>query len=1163
MRLRAKWIGLVSLLAVLLTLVSVDLPRSGRAESRAQQTSAEPPVPRGTAVAAERVSKPLKPAKAMTRSQRQTQVGQAQLLGVFPPKVRQSKSFAAASVKAVRAGKPRQTVVRPGEKQAGQGPSARPGGEGDPARRQAPPSVEVAAADPYEGARWGDTYIGQDEADLDPSGVKTKLTAKTPIKPQTYFVAQPGRTSLNFAVEWTGASTDRPWYMRLQLYRASDNKLMATRLVSRDTTTSQGDTVGACTWWVAGTGSDVPKNCSFGVTDGVLDGQTGVEFYAKISFGAEQTNHWYKFPDVDKKYREYWLPTAWTSSLTTPKGTAWLTPGIPGGMGGNCTCSYQFYRADPVNTATGVVRETITDAVVPGKGLPLNLTRHYASDAKETTGLLGKGWRLPYEAKLSPAADSATLTDADGATVKFTKKSDGTYTAPKPVRFTLTSTADGFTLTALDHTRRLFDKAGRLTGWVDGSGKGLTLGYTDGRLAKITDAAGRDTAFEVDAASGRLSSVTLPGGRKVLYHQTEGQLEKVTGPEGGETKYTYQGGKLATVVDPNGKTVTQNTYDADSGRINRQVDANGGTHSFKWRPKAGSPAGSGESEMTDPAGGIWTDVYEAGVLRRSYAPEGGGTDRSFDRHLNVTESYDSKYQPTNVTYDDHGNIATATKGGITQKTGFDAAGRLESTTNGRGLQTIFKYEGDSNRIKSFSGPAGTAGYTYNADGLTETQTSPSGGTTRYGYDRHGQLSSVTKPEGGRTTYTYTADGQIKTETEPRGNVEGADPDQYTTVYDYLPNGRLRSVTDPKSRSTSFTYDSNGNTETVTDAKDRVTRYKYNAANQVESVINPAGKQAFTHYDTRGNVEWQVDETGRKTTYKYDGAGRLSASTSPRGNELGADPVKFTTTYGYDRNGNQDEVVDPTGGLTTTEYDDLDRPDKVTDPMNRTTVTKYDDNGNVKEVTNARNVTTSYTYTDADQLRTVTNPLLKTTTYGYDADGNQSSSETHLGRKTTWKFDGDGRLIAQTDPRGYLTDAKPEDYTTEYRYDEAGNRTKAIDPLGNTETTEYNTLGQVAARIDAKQKRTDYGYNEVGQLDTVTAADDGVTKYGYDSVGNLETREDDNKNTTTYGYDDAHRLTSVTDPLQRSVTHKYDPDGNLYLTTNARGTTTTTTFNTND
>jgi len=85
--------------------------------------------------------------------------------------------------------------VRKGERRAAHGPRT---GQGDEMRRQAPPSRAVSAADPYEGANWGDTFGGVDWSPEE-EGTKETVPAKPPIKPHTYFVAQLGRTALNFS----------------------------------------------------------------------------------------------------------------------------------------------------------------------------------------------------------------------------------------------------------------------------------------------------------------------------------------------------------------------------------------------------------------------------------------------------------------------------------------------------------------------------------------------------------------------------------------------------------------------------------------------------------------------------------------------------------------------------------------------------------------------------------------------------------------------------------------------------------------------------------------------------------------------------------------------------------------------------------------------------
>jgi hypothetical protein len=156
----------------------------------------------------------------------------------------------------------------------------------------------------------------------------------------------------------------------MQLYQASDNKLVATRMHSRQThTPKDAETFGSCLSWYGGTSA--PKSCVWSATDGVIASKAGTVNYAKLSYATEMTNHYYKVPGQAKlTYVEYWLPTKWTATVTSPGAPAIYTPGIGESLAGQCTCFYQTRIADPVNTATGAVIETINDTVVPGKGLP-------------------------------------------------------------------------------------------------------------------------------------------------------------------------------------------------------------------------------------------------------------------------------------------------------------------------------------------------------------------------------------------------------------------------------------------------------------------------------------------------------------------------------------------------------------------------------------------------------------------------------------------------------------------------------------------------------------------------------------------------------------------------------------------------------------------------
>ncbi|WP_181785163.1 DUF6531 domain-containing protein [Streptomyces phytophilus] len=1106
--------------------------------------------PAAPAPVARNVSEPVKPAKAMSAKERGAQLDADRVLrDAYPQLDRAGREDRSAA----------EEKLRKQLKTAEQGPSDEGGISTQLGRDRGDGKELVALAEkqPTRIKSEGPSTLA-DEPPFDDHGEVIDMGVTAPSNPQLWVNARPGQTTWSVEANWSSSQgiPQGPVFLQIDFYRASDDKLLGTRNFDTDPSDYRdGDTTGTCLQWLNPT---YPvKVCNFNIYDGMLLTSPAEGYYAKLSYATKIQKDWREVkPDT---WQLFYIPHTWTSKTTSPTGPAYKTPGISEQLAGACVCPYQAYQADPVNTATGAVHETATDASVQGKGLPFEATRFYASNATSDDGLLGKGWRLPFETGLQVGPDTVTLTDFDGGLVKFTENADGTFSGEKPAKYTLTKTGDGYRLTDTEHSSRQFDAAGQVTKWVDGSGQGLTFAYDSGKLASVTDAAGRQHTLTVDAASGRLAQVDLADGRSVTYDYAGGQLTSATAVDGGVTKYGYDtGGRLATITDPNGKLVTQNTYDTTTGRITKQIDAHGGEYTFTWEPDPDLPNGSGESTMTDPAGGRWTDAYEAGVLIGSYKPAGGYDRRYFDQHLNVTAQYDDKSQPTTRKFDARGNVTEQTKGGVTQKFTWDSFDRVTSYTDGRGKKTTVTHEGSSDLPATVTAPAGTTTYTYTADGQVATTTEPGNRVTSYTYNSHGLVASETTPAGRTTTYTYDAAGRVKTTTEPRGNVSGADPAKYTTTTAYNAQGRVATITGPEGNTTSFTYDEAGNTTSVTDSLDRKTTYEYNAAGQVTKVTDPEGRVTSREYDKRGNLLAEVDPAEGRTTHTYDSRSRTVSTTTPRGNVTGADPKKYTTTYGYDDNGNQTKLVDPTGATTTTVYDELDRPVKVTDPMNKVTETGYDAAGNVTQVIQPHGKGPSFSYTDDNLLKTVTDALGNITTHDYGTARYKSAETSPLGNKATWTYNKDGQVISKVNPRGNVTGADPAKYTTTYGYDAAGNLTEVTDPLGNTTETTYNALGRQTSVTNPNGKTTTTAYDSLGRTTKVTAPDGGETSYAY-SAGLVSSRTDANGHVTAFGYDTAGRLTSATDPLNREITYGYNADGHQNKVTNGRGVTTSVTY----
>ncbi|SCD47545.1 YD repeat-containing protein [Streptomyces sp. DpondAA-D4] len=723
-----------------------------------------------------------------------------------------------------------------------------------------------------------------------------------------------------------------------------------------------------------------------------------------------------------KKYYA-WIFLTGTDGSSSPGGTtsplveAFYTPDIPGAQAGICTCYAQAHRADPVNTATGMFFEQLTDASLVGPGVPLALERTYRSDSA-TAGLLGRGWATPFDSKLTVATGKATYRADDGASFVFTQNSDGTYRAPAGSAANLVKGTNDYILTTPDHTKRTFTSGGQLTSVVDKAGKGLNLTYASGKLASVKDAAGRTTTFTA-GADGLLTNVALPDTTSVSYGYTGGLLTSVTDPAGKTSSYTYDANKrLSSYTDPAGGKVS-NTYDT-AGRIKTQTDQNTKTTTFTWD-------GSRESHTTAPDGGVWTDVYSGNVLMSTIDPYGKSITYDYDRNLRPVGITDQRGNTTSMTYDSAGRMLTrSSPSGLGYKEiwTYDTSGNITSHTDGRGNKTAYAYN-TSNQLTTATDPLGnTTAYTYTTLGAVQTVKTPRGKVTTYGYDTAGNRTSVTTPLGEKATFTYDAAGRILTKTDPRGNVTDADPAAYTTTYAYDGRGLLSSATDPLDRTTTYTYNGAEQLLTAKNPEGDTTAFAYDDAGHLIRTTDAAGKFVTRTYSAAGHLASETDAAGNKTTYTYDKVGRLLTSVSPRGNVTGNDPAAYTTSYAYDAAGNSTKVTGPTGAFTTTTYDAINRPLVHTDQLGHTTAYTYDANDNVTKVTDAAGKTTLSVYDKNNQLTSSTNQLSKTSTYTYDADGNLLSSTSPMGNKESWTYDDDGRQATAVDPRGNVTGASP-------------------------------------------------------------------------------------------------------------------------------------------
>ncbi|MFJ1611056.1 DUF6531 domain-containing protein [Streptomyces sp. NPDC088253] len=807
----------------------------------------------------------------------------------------------------------------------------------------------------------------------------------------------------------------------------------------------------------------------------------------------------------------------------------------------------QSHRGVGVNTATGAYAQSSDDAAL-SDSFPLDLTRSYSSN-DTNSGSLGAGWAASWDAGLSLSDSNALFRAEDGSVYSFAKNDQGGFDGPPQSHSTLTKTSDGYELRSQSGDQLEFDGQGRIAKRRNLQGQEISYQYNGSTLQSITTPSGKKANFAFDGS--HVTSIDLSDGREITYAYSGERLTSVTLPGNRKVSYSYENGLLSGVTDERQNSVLHNTYD-DSGRVKEQVSSAIGKSTFSYK--------GNEADVTMSDGGIWTDIYHKNVLLAQYDPFGNKTTFEYDYKLDPVATTDVLGNRFVTGIDNYGRPVSEETPLSKRSWGYSTTGTLSLYHDGKNKSTWYRYDGSNRLISSLDPLQKSYTYTYTPTGQMESVTDPRLKKTTFGYDTARNQTSVTYPNGDRLTRGFDQVGRVTSVTDPRGNAEGADPAKYTTVFTYDAAGRLDITHDARGNTTDRDYDPAGNLTSIKDAKSNVTRYTYDEANRLKDTIDATQDTVSSlTYDSMGRVSSSTDGTGAKTTYTYDKAGRLYTMITPRGNVAGADPAKYTWTYGYDKVGNQTTVTDPLGKTTKTDYDAESRPVLVTDPLGHTRATKYDAESNVVETKDALTKATTYTYDDNSQLKSVTDRDARVISYGYDDAGNLTSETTPLGNKTTYAYDDNGRLTDTVEPRGNVSGADPAQYTWHTSYDAAGNVTGATDPLGNATTRSYDAANNLVRSIDARKNATDYGYDELNQLTNVQAPDTGSTVLTYDGLGNLKTRTDAKQHVTAYEYDKASRLTKVTDPLLRSTAFKYDPDGNRTLVTNARGQTQTSAY----
>jgi RHS repeat-associated protein len=504
----------------------------------------------------------------------------------------------------------------------------------------------------------------------------------------------------------------------------------------------------------------------------------------------------------------------------------------------------------------------------------------------------------------------------------------------------------------------------------------------------------------------------------------------------------------------------------------------------------------GTGEVTDPIG---TSTSTAGdrVTKTTYDRDRRPTKTLDALGRERREEYTSNFDTTAI-FDAFNTSTTPSV-----RLNYDAQtntllGTVAQTGGTRGELTTSNAYGEDGRVA-----ATTPGKAY----LPTSEVNEQNHTTWNTYDARGNLTRVDRRSGANSFSSV----QLEYDPASPGKLTGTrDGNNNLTSYAYTTRGDLQTITPPaplgattlRYDGTSGADDALGRVSSITDPEGRRQAFTYDALDRIVRIDfsqngTNASSTTFT-YDKDGNQTRRDDSAHGITTYSFDRLGRLTGDDVPGGD---------FTSYGYDLASNLTSLRDA-GGTTTYGYDAVNRPKSVLEPGASSAIAyRYDEDASKNDTLMAlpNGVTVEERLDKAGRL-------LETCARQTSAPTCTPSS---AGRLFQQRYDWSQASTNGTKARAVRQSVTDEDGTTTmYRYDE-------LDRLIGAQMT--NSAGTVT-------RDWGYGYDGASNITSIRR---------YDNVSGDET-------TVTSTYNAANQLVSF-----GGSTFTYDSAGNETATTRIR------------
>lgn len=716
------------------------------------------------------------------------------------------------------------------------------------------------------------------------------------------------------------------------------------------------------------------------------------------------------------------------------------------------------------------------------------------------------------------------------------------------------------------------------TGGSSGDGGPATSAELNGPSGLGVDAAG--DLYIGDTFNNRLQEVPVASGTQWGQSMTAGDMYTVIGSsmvqgdtgDGGPASAAELNWPAPVAFDAGGNMLIPDPVDSKI----REVFA---TTSQLFST---SPAGTGITVSQADGGQVTFYPKDgSGNCTAPYAAASGSGYCTLPQNVNAALTYNSSagtytYTPapgTSYTY-------SASTGAL--KSESDTAGDTLTVTAGSPSPASGNCPATASSCTTITAASGRALVLgYSSGGRVTSATDPLGRRWTYAYNSAGQLTSAADPMSHVTTYTYGAGStgnpqlasDLLTITSPNAQPGGPDVGK-STVNVYDSQGRVTSQTDPTGYQTTFNYcvsaaagdcmDPATGTGLVTvhDPDGNSVVYSYQQGT-LASTSTFTGSTLTSETDRQPNTTTgtlldaaSTDGNGNTTTRTYNAAGNLTQQNAP------AATGTATTTSGYATQAaataNLANCASTAEASSTCQQDSPPAPvapgGTITPPSAAppagTTYILYDTDGN-------QLYSTTGVYqpgaSSASYSRT-TYQLFKNNTVtlsGHNISCTATPPSTSLpcakvnadGVVTQLAYDSAGDLTSSSTPDGNGSEVA----TTTYAYDGDGEQTSTVLPDGNLSGANAGNYTAVTAwNSDAEKTSVSQGD---GSGHSVTPR---VTSYGYDGDGNQTTEQDARGHTTTTTFNAGDKPTLVTDPDGNATLTCYDGDGNVTQTVPAVG-----------